>query len=174
MLATVLILSALAALLGALLQAASTRASRGDGEKILAAKLDSHLPQLQCAQCGFPGCRPYAEAVARGESPVDLCPPGGAETAARLAETMNLPAPAMPPPAAPMVAFIREDDCVGCALCLPACPVDAIVGAHRGAHAVLENDCVGCELCLPPCPTDCIEMRPPRRVIPLEEIGARM
>lgn len=166
MAAVVLILSVLAALLGALLGLASARASRGDGEKILAAKLDSILPQLQCAQCGFPGCRPYAESLARGESSADLCPPGGSETAIRLAETMNIPPPTMPPPVAPTVAFIREGECVGCALCLPACPVDAIVGAHRESHSVLESECVGCELCLPPCPVDCIEMRAPRRVIP--------
>ena len=169
MLFAVLLLSLLAALLGGLLGLASARANRGDGEKILAAKLDALLPQLQCAQCGFPGCRPYAESVARGESAADLCPPGGAETAARLAAVMNIPPPQMPPPSAPMVAFIRESECVGCALCLPACPVDAIAGAHQTAHAVLENDCVGCELCLPPCPVDCIEMRPPRRIIPAPE-----
>ena len=164
----ILVISALAALLGGLLGAASARANRGDGETILAAKLDSLLPQLQCAQCGFPGCRPYAEALARGESAIDLCPPGGAETAARLAEVMNIPPPPMPPPAAPLVAFIRESECVGCALCLPACPVDAIAGAHQEAHAILEDQCVGCELCLPPCPVDCIEMRPQRRVIAAE------
>ena len=144
---------------------ASLRANSGDGENILAAQIDALLPQLQCAQCGFPGCRPYAESVARGESPITLCPPGGAETAARLAGALNVPVPSMPAPAAPLMAFIREDECVGCALCLPACPVDAIAGAHRRAHAILEERCVGCELCLPPCPVDCIEMRPPRSVV---------
>lgn len=165
MLVVILIVTVLAAGLGAALGHAAARANDGDGEQILAAKLDAVLPQLQCAQCGFPGCRPYADAVARGTAAPDLCPPGGADTAAALAAIMNLPAPAMPAPAPLQVAFIRENECVGCALCLPACPVDAIVGAPRAAHAVLQNACVGCELCLPPCPVDCIEMRPPRPII---------
>ena len=162
MLTALLLLSAFAACCGAGLAYASSRADLADGEQILAAKLDDILPQLQCAKCGYPGCRPYADAVARGEAEVNLCPPGGPETALRLAETMNIPLAAPPQPESAMVAFIRESECVGCALCLPACPVDAIVGAEGSAHVILESECVGCELCLPPCPVDCIEMRPPR------------
>ena len=116
------------------------------------------LPHIQCAQCGYPGCRPYAAAVAAGER-VDLCLPGGPETAAALqallgrqAETANLP-----PPAA-QAARIRGAECIGCALCLAACPVDAIAGAPQHLHAVVEAHCTGCELCVPACPVDCIDL----------------
>lgn len=120
--------------------------------------INTALPQLQCGECGYPGCRPYAEAIAKEEAAINLCPPGGAETAARLAEIINIDAPRMPPAPPLKIARIRAEDCVGCALCLPACPTDAILGAPQKHHEVIAEHCVGCELCLPPCPVDCIEM----------------
>jgi Na+-translocating ferredoxin:NAD+ oxidoreductase subunit B len=113
--------------------------------------IDALLPQTQCGQCGHAGCRPYAEAIAAGAAPVNQCPPGGDETIAALAlnTTHGLAAP-------PAVAVIDENTCIGCTLCLPACPVDAIVGARQMMHTVISAECTGCGLCLPPCPVDCI------------------
>jgi len=117
------------------------------------------LPQTQCAQCGYPGCRPYAEAVAAG-APIDLCPPGGAATQRRLATLLGRPVTTPLPTPTPAVALIDESRCIGCFLCVDVCPVDAIVGAHHHLHTVIAERCTGCELCLPPCPVDCIELVP--------------
>lgn len=116
------------------------------------------LPQTQCAQCGYPGCRPYAAAVAGGER-LDLCIPGGSETAAALKALLAREAePADLPPSQAQVARIRGAECIGCALCLAVCPVDAIAGAPQHLHAVVEAHCTGCELCVPACPVDCIDL----------------
>ena len=126
----------------------------------LPAKIDALLPQTQCAQCGYPGCMPYAEAVANGAA-IDLCPPGGTELVAQLQELMGADAPSSAtaiPPAVSLVALIDEDKCIGCALCLPPCPVDAIVGANGFMHTVVAAQCTGCELCIPACPVDCISV----------------
>ena len=128
----------------------------------LAAALDDALPQTQCKQCGYAACRPYAEAISRGEAGINQCPPGGDEGARRLASLAGV---AYEPVDArfgitkpPAVAVIDEAVCIGCTLCIVACPVDAIVGARKRLHTVLTADCSGCELCLPPCPVDCIRM----------------
>ena len=121
-------------------------------------ELNRLLPQTQCAQCGYPGCRPYAEAMANG-APVTLCPPGGDRTAEKLAEKLgrSLEQKKVKQPEL-AIAKIIESECIGCTLCITACPVDAIVGARNQIHTVLNEICTGCELCIPPCPVDCIDL----------------
>jgi electron transport complex protein RnfB len=126
--------------------------------------IDALLPQTQCTRCGFSGCRPYAEALARGEVAINRCPPGGQAGVDRLARLLGASSMALDPacgvevPAS--VALIDESKCIGCTLCIQACPVDAIVGASRRMHTVLLEECTGCGLCLPPCPVDCIRIEP--------------
>lgn len=138
-------------------------ATEPDADDELAARIDALLPQTQCGRCGHPGCRPYARAIAAGE-PFNRCPPGGNETIAALAELLGAtPRPLDPAHGKPLprsIAFIREAECIGCTKCLPACPVDAIVGATRQLHTVIAELCTGCDLCVEPCPVDCIEMIP--------------
>ena len=126
--------------------------------------IDALLPQTQCTRCGFEGCRPYAEALAAGTTALNRCPPGGAHTITALAALLDRPAlpldPACGTETAAMVAVIDAARCIGCARCLPPCPVDAIVGAQRQMHTVLEDLCTGCELCIAPCPVDCITLAP--------------
>jgi electron transport complex protein RnfB len=128
----------------------------------LALRIDAILPQTQCTKCGYDGCRPYAEAIARGEADINQCPPGGDEGVALLARVTGRDAkpldPANGPYRAPQVAVIDEPACIGCTKCIQACPVDAIVGAAKRMHTVIASWCTGCELCLPPCPVDCIEL----------------
>ena len=124
-------------------------------------EVDRLLPQTQCAQCGYPGCRPYAQAIVDGDAEINLCPPGGDGTVQRLAsllgrETLPL---AERPPDGHVVAVIDEAVCIGCTHCRSACPVDAIVGAHQLMHTVIDSECTGCELCIAPCPVDCISLR---------------
>jgi electron transport complex protein RnfB len=127
-------------------------------------RIDALLPQTQCARCGYPGCRPYAAAIASGAAEINQCPPGGAATIQVLAKLLGRDAlplnPANGVEEPPRVAWIDEARCIGCARCLPPCPVDAIVGAAKYMHTVLAERCTGCELCIAPCPVDCIEMRP--------------
>ena len=121
-------------------------------------KIDGILPQTQCGQCGFPGCRPYAEAIAKGAE-INLCPPGGAEGVQRLADLLGREIKALDAVEKPKaVAIIDENTCIGCTLCIQACPVDAIVGAAKQMHTIIAPLCTGCELCLPPCPVECISM----------------
>jgi Na+-translocating ferredoxin:NAD+ oxidoreductase subunit B len=129
-----------------------------------AAAIDALLPQTQCTRCGYTGCLPYAEAIARGEADINQCPPGGTETIIALAALTGRPATQLNRDngleAAPMLAFIDEERCIGCTKCLPPCPVDAIAGAPRRMHTVIAELCTGCELCVAPCPVDCIIMIP--------------
>ena len=131
-----------------------------DGTLPLIERLDRLLPQTQCGQCGYAGCRPYAEAMSRNEAGVDHCPPGGDAGARALAHVLGVPARpydrsrgAHKPP---QVAVVVEADCIGCTKCIQACPVDAIIGAAKHMHVVIEPLCTGCELCIPACPVDCI------------------
>ena len=121
--------------------------------------LNQLLPQTQCAQCGYPGCRPYAMAIHTGKAPINLCPPGGQITVKKLAELTGQSPKILSSVSDPTLrAVIRESDCIGCTLCIEACPVDAIIGATQKTHTVIEDECTGCELCLPPCPVDCIDL----------------
>jgi len=123
-------------------------------------QLDALLPQTQCGQCGYPGCRPYAEALAQGDA-INKCVPGGEATILKIADLLGVEPPqGEGPVAAPVkkVAFIHEDLCIGCTKCIQACPVDAIVGAAKLMHTILRQECTGCDLCVDPCPTNCIEM----------------
>lgn len=124
--------------------------------------IDDALPQTQCTQCGYDGCAPYAHAIAFEHAPINQCPPGGASGIATLAEITGQAIIALNPDhgveQALRVAYIIEDECIGCTKCIQACPVDAIVGAAKLMHTVIAERCTGCELCVPPCPVDCIQM----------------
>lgn len=184
MLSALLVVGGLAAIFGLLLGFAAIR-FRVEGDP-LADKIDKLLPQTQCGQCTFPGCRPYAEAIAKGEADINQCPPGGEVTIQALAELLGVePKPLNAEhgeaPTQALVALIDEQTCIGCTLCIQACPVDAIVGAAKHMHTVIEAECTGCKLCLPPCPVDCIWMvavqpspktwKWPYPMIPLKEVA---
>ena len=128
----------------------------------LAARIDAALPQTQCTRCGYADCAAYAHAIAAGEADINQCPPGGAEGAARLAALTGRPARALSPEhgveGPRSVAVIDEDWCIGCTVCIKACPTDAIVGVNKRMHTVIEPYCTGCELCIPVCPVDCIRL----------------
>lgn len=129
--------------------------------------IEALLPQTQCTRCGYPGCRPYAEAIAAGSAEINQCPPGGAAVIGRLAALLGrAPLPLNPvhgTEGPTLLAQIDEQACIGCAKCLPPCPVDAIIGARKHVHTVVAELCTGCELCIAPCPVDCITLiaRPP-------------
>jgi len=130
----------------------------------LAERIDAALPQTQCTKCGYDGCRPYAEAIAKGEADIDQCPPGGDAGVAKLAALLDRAVKPLNPVHGeyrpPQVALIDEALCIGCVKCIHACPVDAIVGASKRMHTVIAAWCTGCELCIPPCPVDCISLVP--------------
>ena len=130
----------------------------------LAQRIDAALPQTQCAQCGYAGCMPYAAAVAAGEAAINRCPPGGERVVRKIARLTARPYVALDASCGAhktrQVAIIDEARCIGCTLCIQACPVDAIVGAPKLMHTVIRAECTGCELCLPPCPVDCIALAP--------------
>ena len=147
-------------------------------EPALADRADALLPQTQCTRCGYAACRPYAEAIAAGEAPINRCPPGGPETIVALAALTTRPALPLDPACGTygplQVARIDEDTCIGCTLCIAACPVDAILGAAKRMHTVLPSLCTGCALCVPPCPVDCILLEPAGRTwTPVDAVAAR-
>ena len=163
MMAAVLVLAGLAALTGACLVATASRVGAGRTDTVVD-RVNDLLPQTQCAQCGYAGCRPYAEAIVAGEAPINRCAPGGADTIAGLArlleqEPLQLDT-SFGEHKPQRVALIDEALCIGCVRCVEACPVDAIAGAPRFMHTVLADRCTGCELCLAPCPVDCIDLLP--------------
>ena len=126
-------------------------------------KIDALLPQTQCGQCTYPGCRPYAEAMAKGEADINQCPPGGEATIIALADLLDVevkPLNAENGTAKNLPTIVRIDEqiCIGCTLCIQACPIDAILGAAKQMHTVIESECTGCDLCIPPCPVDCIHI----------------
>ncbi len=155
----ILTITVIALLVGLVLGYAALKLPAREGE--LVEEANRLLPQTQCAQCGYPGCRPYAQAVVAGEAEINLCPPGGDATIRRLARLLGRDALPLagPSPPLPAVAVIDESRCIGCFHCRTACPVDAIVGAHHLMHTVIQSECTGCELCIAPCPVDCITMR---------------
>ena len=123
-------------------------------------QINNILPQTQCGQCNYPGCKPYAEAIANGEAPINQCPPGGQEGIRKLAELLDVEVLELNPEngeeEADQVVEIVEADCIGCTKCIQVCPVDAIVGAAKHMHTVILSECTGCDLCIPACPVDCI------------------
>ncbi|MBX2857661.1 MAG: electron transport complex subunit RsxB [Cellvibrionaceae bacterium] len=157
-----LALGALAICFGAVLGFAAIK-YKIEGDPLVA-KIDELLPQTQCGQCGYPGCRPYAEAIVNGDA-INKCPPGGQTTINSLANLLAVDAPSLDEEHGEVdeikkVAFIREDECIGCTKCIQACPVDAILGAAKHMHTVIAAECTGCDLCVEPCPVDCIDMLP--------------
>lgn len=156
---SILALLGLCLAFGALLGFASVK-FRVEGNPIVD-EIDGLLPQTQCGQCGFPGCRPYAEAIAGGEA-INKCPPGGEATIQELAELLDVDFVPLDgehgAESEKKVAVIREDECIGCTKCIQACPVDAILGAAKQMHTVITDECTGCDLCVEPCPVDCIDM----------------
>ncbi|HOY24757.1 MAG TPA: electron transport complex subunit RsxB [Cellvibrio sp.] len=152
----------LSLLFGAVLGFAAVR-FKVEGNPIVD-QIDTLLPQTQCGQCGFPGCRPYAQAIVNGEA-INKCPPGGQNTINALADLLDVEAPQLDAEHGTesdvkKVAYIREDECIGCTKCIQACPMDAILGAAKQMHTVIADECTGCDLCVEPCPVDCIDMIP--------------
>ena len=160
MLSALLVMAGIAVVLGAMLGFASIRFKvKGDP---LVDKIDAILPQTQCGQCSYPGCKPYAQAIAKGEAEINQCPPGGEEGIRKLADLLGKEFKPLPDEHGvekpKQVAISDEAGCIGCTLCTQACPVDAIVGAAKQMHTIVAPLCTGCELCGPPCPVDCIAM----------------
>ena len=157
----IIAIGALALIFGLILGYASIR-FKVEGDPLVD-QIDEILPQTQCGQCGYPGCRPYAEAIANGDE-INKCPPGGEATIKKLADLMGVEAKPLDEAHGAedtrKVAFIREDECIGCTKCIQACPVDAIIGAAKHMHTVITDECTGCDLCVDPCPVDCIDMVP--------------
>jgi electron transport complex protein RnfB len=158
-LTALLALGLLALIFGSILGYASVRFKVQSDP--LVEQIDELLPQTQCGQCGYPGCKPYAEAIANGDV-INKCPPGGDATIKRLADLMGVEATSLDAAHGQedvkKVAFIREDECIGCTKCIQACPVDAILGAAKQMHTVIADECTGCDLCVEPCPVECIDM----------------
>ncbi len=165
MLTAILVMTTLAVLFGLLLGFAAAR-FKVEGDPVVD-QIDALLPQTQCGQCGYAGCHPYAEAIAKGEADINQCPPGGETVIRALAELLGREAKPLNAehgePKGKTVVEIDEQACIGCTLCIQACPVDAILGAAKQMHTVIREECTGCNLCIPPCPVDCIH------IVPVEE-----
>lgn len=162
MLTALYIMIGLALVLGAVLGYAALK-FKVEGDPLIA-RIDAILPQTQCGQCGYPGCKPYATAIAKGEADINQCPPGGDAGVRALADLLGVEYKPLNAehgtPKPKSVAFIDEQTCIGCTLCIQACPVDAILGAAKHMHTIIASECTGCELCIAPCPVDCISMIP--------------
>jgi len=163
MLTVVISLAVIASIFGLLLGYSAIR-FKVEGDPVVD-KIDALLPQTQCGQCTYPGCRPYAEAIASGEADINQCPPGGEATIIALASLLNVEVKELNvehgvEKETKTVVYIDEQTCIGCTLCIQACPVDAILGAAKQMHTVIESECTGCDLCIPPCPVDCIYVKP--------------
>jgi electron transport complex protein RnfB len=133
-------------------------------ENPLTNTIDALLPQSQCGQCGYPGCKPYAEAIAHQGEMINKCIPGGEAVMLKIADTLGVEPQPMDgdddaQQALRKIAVINESDCIGCTKCIQACPVDAIIGTNKAMHTVVSDLCTGCDLCIAPCPTDCISMQ---------------
>jgi len=168
MLTAIITMAILAAIFGGLLGYVAIK-FHIEGDPVVD-QIDSILPQTQCGQCSFPGCRPYAEAIAKGEADINQCPPGGESTIIALADLLGLdPKPLNPENGIEedikTVVYIDEQVCIGCTLCIQACPVDAILGAAKQMHTVITDECTGCDLCIPPCPVECIHIIPVKQDI---------
>lgn len=157
----IVIFALIACCFGALLGYASVRFKVETDP--LVEQIDALLPQTQCGQCGYPGCKPYADAVANGEA-INKCAPGGDDTIKKIADLMGVEVEPLDENHShdntPKVAFVIEEDCIGCTKCIQACPVDAITGAAKQMHTIIVDECTGCDLCVDPCPVDCIIMIP--------------
>jgi electron transport complex protein RnfB len=163
MLTVIISLAVIASIFGLLLGYSAIR-FKVEGDPVVD-QIDALLPQTQCGQCTYAGCRPYAEAIANGEADINQCPPGGETTIIALAglldvEVKELNAENGVVKETKTVVYIDEQTCIGCTLCIQACPVDAILGAAKQMHTVIESECTGCDLCIPPCPVDCIHVKP--------------
>ncbi len=161
MLTVIITLAVIASIFGLILAYSAVR-FKVEGDPVVD-KIDALLPQTQCGQCTYPGCRPYAEALAKGEADINQCPPGGEATIIALADLLGVeakPLNAENGVAKKTRTIVRIDEqvCIGCTLCIQACPVDAILGAAKQMHTVIESECTGCDLCIPPCPVDCIHV----------------
>ncbi len=159
---TVIITLAIIASIFGLILAYSAVRFKVEGDPVVD-KIDALLPQTQCGQCTYPGCRPYAEAMAKGEADINQCPPGGEATIIALADLLDVEVKPLSAEhgevkTLPTIVRIDEQICIGCTLCIQACPVDAILGSAKHMHTVIESECTGCNLCIPPCPVDCIHI----------------
>ncbi len=162
MLSAILVLGLLACIFGVILGFSSIR-FKVEGDPLVE-KIDQFLPQTQCGQCGYPGCRPYAEAIANENAEINQCPPGGEQTIHDLADLLGREIIPLNPENGEVteksIVIIDEENCIGCTLCIQACPIDAIHGAAKQMHTVIASECTGCDLCIPPCPVDCIIVTP--------------
>ena len=163
MLTVVITLAIIAAIFGIILGYSAIR-FKVEGDPVVD-QIDALLPQTQCGQCTYAGCKPYAEAIAKGEADINQCPPGGEATIIALSDLLGVEVKPLNAEhgiekKTPTVVVIDEEICIGCTLCIQACPVDAIVGAAKQMHSVIASECTGCDLCIPPCPVDCIYVVP--------------